>query len=79
MNSSQNRSGEVKTKRPSSRARRLTAAGISLLLFSFLAVRAETDGQLVEWTASAKWPDQIPAPLGHWAGSRLAGADATPS
>lgn len=47
--------------------RRLKAAGISLLLFSFLAVRTETDGQLVVWTASAKWPDQIPELVGHWA------------
>lgn len=79
VNGSQNRSGEVKTKRPSNWVRRLKAAGISLPLFWFLAGRIETDGQLVEWPASAKWPDRIPELLGHRAGLRLAGANATPS
>lgn len=58
--------------------RRLQTAGISLLLFSFLAVRTETDVQWVEWAATAKWPDQIPELPGHWAGSGLVGANATP-
>lgn len=41
---------------------------------SLQTVGTDTDGQWLEWTALQSGPDQIPQPLGHRAGRRLAGA-----